>query len=555
MMEDAVTAGRAGSSSLPTELLQDVIGLASDAIVVVDELHRIVLFNRGAEEIFGYSASEAIGEPLSMLIPEPASAGHGAQVNGFAAGPVASLRSAHRGEISGLRRNGEVFPAEASISKHEIGGHRVYASIVRDISARKRQEAELRLLQAMALEIGAAADLDPAYQSALERVGQVTGWAAGEAWIPNATGDRFERGPVWTGGRSDLGTFHARSEGFRFVRGEGLVGRVWETGSPVWVHDLASCGEFIRRDTARDLGLHTAMFIPVLAGEEVVSVLAFYQFRERREDHHLLALVSAVAAQLGTLVQRKRAEAMQARQKRELEEQAAELARSNADLEQFVYVASHDLQEPLRMVASYTQLLERKYGERLDDEAREFIGYAVGGVRRMRELILDLLTYSRVGTRRGPLESTDANEVLAGTLFDLGPRIAESAATVAHDALPTVAADVVQIGQLLQNLIGNALKFHRPGVPPHVHVGARREGGAWVFRVADNGIGIEPEFRDRIFEIFQRLHSRDEYPGTGIGLAICRKIVERHGGRIWVESEPGGGTAFCFTLPPAGSAD
>jgi light-regulated signal transduction histidine kinase (bacteriophytochrome) len=231
-----------------------------------------------------------------------------------------------------------------------------------------------------------------------------------------------------------------------------------------------------------------------------------------------------------------------------LREKTEELARSNEDLEQFAYVASHDLQEPLRMVTSYVQLLARRYQGRLDSDANEFIGFAADGAVRMRKLINDLLTYSRVGMRGNELEPTDSEAALAQSVNDLKVAIEESGALVTHDPLPTVMADRPQLGQLFQNLIGNAIKF-RSNEPPRVHISASRNGNGWTFSVRDNGIGIAPEYSERIFVIFQRLHSREEYAGTGIGLAICKKIVDRHGGRIWVNSEVGKGATFYFTLP------
>jgi len=228
---------------------------------------------------------------------------------------------------------------------------------------------------------------------------------------------------------------------------------------------------------------------------------------------------------------------------------AADLARSNAELEQFAYVASHDLQEPLRMVASYTQLLARRYTGKLDEDADEFIGFAVDGARRMQELINDLLTYSRVGTRPLQLETVDSNQLVDQVVSDLAAAISDSKAEVTRDDLPTLRGDPTQLRQLFQNLIANGIKFHRPEEAARVHVSALLEHAAWTFSVSDNGIGIEQQYQDRIFALFQRLHTRADYPGTGIGLAICKKIVERHGGQIRVDSAPGRGTTFRFTLP------
>jgi PAS domain S-box-containing protein len=368
-----VERGRAREALRSSEArFAGIISISSDAIVSTDEEQRITLFNQGAENVFGYAAAEVLGQPLDLLIPERSRPSHAAQVRGFGESAVASRRMGERGRISGRRKGGEVFPADASISRLELGGRRIYTAVLRDVTDRVRGEEEL-------------------------------------------------------------------------------------------------------------------------------------------------------AARTG------------------------ELERSNAELEQFAYVASHDLQEPLRMVASYTQLLARRYRGRLDEDAEEFIGYAVDGVTRMQALINDLLAYSRVGTRGGAFEPVDTGAVLDRVLASLGPAMEDAGATVTHGPLPTVRGDAVQLGQLLQNLVGNAVKF-RGDAPPRVHVSAERGPGEWVFSVADNGIGIDPEYAERIFVIFQRLHTRAEYPGTGIGLAICKKIVERHGGRIWPEPAPGGGTVFRFTL-------
>jgi signal transduction histidine kinase len=234
-----------------------------------------------------------------------------------------------------------------------------------------------------------------------------------------------------------------------------------------------------------------------------------------------------------------------------LAREAAELARSNAELEQFVYVASHDLKEPLRMITSYLDLLQRRYKGKLDTDADEFIGFAVEGATRMQNLVSDLLAYSRASRGNVEMQRTDCEAAFGRAAANLSAAIKESAAALTHDRLPTVTANQSQLVQVFQNLIGNAIKF-RSAAPPRVHVAAEKSEEEWVFSVRDNGIGIDKLFSQRIFKMFERLHSQTEYPGTGIGLTISKQIVERHGGRIWVESQPRRGSVFFFTIPMRG---
>ncbi|MCF6157116.1 MAG: HAMP domain-containing protein [wastewater metagenome] len=277
-----------------------------------------------------------------------------------------------------------------------------------------------------------------------------------------------------------------------------------------------------------------------------------YRVKVNRNDEIgiLARSFNAMAGRLATVDALSKEIAERKRVEKQLKRYTAELNRSNEELQNFAYVASHDLQEPLRMISSYLQLLERRYKDKLDKDACEFIAYAVDGASRLQNLINGLLEYSRVDTRGKHFGPADCEIILKRVLSHLKITIEESNATVTHDPLPVVLADDTQIPQVFQNLISNAIKF-RGEEPPRIHISARPEGNEWIFSVRDNGIGIEPEYKERIFTIFKRLHGR-EYPGVGLGLSICRKIILRHGGRMWVESEYGKGTTFYFTLPIKG---
>jgi len=327
-------------------------------------------------------------------------------------------------------------------------------------------------------------------------------------------------------------------------------------------------------------GYNSLVVIPIRYRDQVLGAIHLADHKPSHFSLPSVALLESLAPLIGEAIHRFRAEAELSRYRDLLEElvrqrtseleaansqlhteiaerrraeetlrqTAEELERSNRDLEQFAYVASHDLQEPLRAVAGYVELLQHRYSDRLDGKALQFISGASDGAARMQTLIVDLLAFSRVGTQGKRFEPTDLNNALDLALKGLKVSLQEAGAKVTADVLPVLEVDATQVTQLFQNLIGNAVKF-RSDRPPEIHIGAKKRRGCWVFSVRDNGIGIEPQYRERIFLIFQRLHTRVKYPGTGIGLAICKKIVERHGGEIWVESEPGKGSIFCFTIP------
>ncbi|MEN5073793.1 ATP-binding protein [Isoptericola cucumis] len=293
-------------------------------------------------------------------------------------------------------------------------------------------------------------------------------------------------------------------------------------------------------------------------------------------EHMRRELVQQVAEVRQSHAETESARAQVAAQARELARSNTELERSNRDLEQFAYVASHDLQEPLRKVASFTQLLQKRYGDRLDERADQYIEFAADGARRMQRLIQDLLSFSRVGRSGAPPQDVDLERVLAQVLHDLEERVLEAGARVTHDPLPVVRGEPALIAMLVTNVVGNGLKFRDPQREPHLHLSARWVGdaeadragggrdnlgnldgtegpGAWEISCTDNGIGIDPQYAERVFVIFQRLHPKEVYSGTGIGLALVKRVVEHHGGRVWLEPAPGGGTTVRWTLPPAGA--
>lgn len=473
-------------------------------MLMIDRARRIVLVNRGAEKLFGYPRQEMVGATVEMLVPERFLDKHPEYVARFFDRPRTRAIGAGR-ELFGRRKDGSEVPIEIGLNPIETPeGMFTLASII-DITERKRAEA------------------------AHERLAAIVE-SSDDAIVSNTLGGFITS---WNRGAEQL---------FGYTAAEAI-------GQPV----LMIVPERLRDDKLREMER--------MRRDEEMGHLETVRRRKDGTEVDVSITLSPIRNAQGDVV----GESKIARDITELKRRDADLKRSNAELEQFAYVASHDLQEPLRMVASYTQLLAKRYKGKLDADADEFIAYAIDGATRMQALISDLLAYARVGTRGKSPRPTDCQAVLDQALRNLQARIEDQDAVVTHDPLPTVMGDETQLIQLFQNLISNAIKFRGDG-PPRIHISAQNsseirnlEGNKpntqdltpkteWVFSVRDNGIGIDPQYADRIFVIFQRLHSKTEYPGTGIGLAICKRIVERHGGRIWVESQPGAGTVFSFTL-------
>jgi PAS domain S-box-containing protein len=477
---------------------------APDAMVVVNQGGEIVLLNLQAEKQFGYRRDELLGQPVKNIIPE-----------GFAERLIADrLRSADDAlaqqigagiELTARRKDGSEFPIEIMLSPLESADGILVTAAIRNISVRRDAEHHL-------------AQMEGRYRGLLE--------AAPDAMVV-----------VNQGGEIVLLNLQAEKQ-FGYRRDELL-------GQPVKNIIPEGFAERLIADRLRSA--EDALAQQIGAGIELTA---------RRKDGSefpielmLSPLESAdgilVTAAIRDITTRKTAEA-------HLLQKVEELNRSNEELGQFAHIASHDLQEPLRMVASYTALLSKRYKGKLDSDADEFIAFAVDGATRMHGLIQDLLAYSRVGSKGNDLLDTSSDDALQQALLNLRGAIQESGALVTHGSLPNVLADETQLIQLFQNLVGNAIKYQRPGVP-QVHIAATVNGGKkWTFSVQDNGLGIETQYFERIFGMFQRLHKREEFAGTGVGLAICKKIVERHGGSISVESQPGRGSTFSFDL--AGSS-
>ncbi len=299
-------------------------------------------------------------------------------------------------------------------------------------------------------------------------------------------------------------------------------------------------------------GLRSFISVPLVYKDATIGVLHFSSLKPSAYSDYEVTMASLIADQIAGAIENSHLHAETVEADIALQRQAQELERSNAELEQFAYVASHDLQEPLRVIAGYVNLLEERYGDKLDQDAREFIGFATDAAYRMRALINALLQYSRVETHGNPFERMDCNRALSEAMADLEVSIAESEAEITSDTLPETLGDPVQISHVFENLISNAIKFRKDDLRPRIHVSCERDESEWRISVSDNGTGIRPRYQERIFGMFKRAHKRSKYPGTGIGLSLCLKIVERHEGRIWVESEVNQGSTFHFTIPVIG---
>jgi len=471
---------------------EQLLEFAPDAVLGVGRTGLIDLVNSQVEQIFGYSRDELIGQRIEKLIPERLHDLHESHRSGYFANP--RMRSMGAGlELHARRKDGSEFPCEISLSSIETDDGRVALAAVRDVTERHQAEDQFRQL----LEFAPDAVLGVGQAGLIElvnsQVEQIFGYERDEL-----IGERIEK--------LIPERFHPVHEGHR--AGYFSNPRTRSMGAGLELHARRKDGS----EFPCEISLSS---IPTDEGRVALAAVRDVTERHQAEE--------------------------------ELRQTSEQLARSNADLEQFAYVASHDLSEPLRTVTGFVQLLADRHAASLDDEAREFIAFATGGTARMQELLDGLLAYSRAGMMEQTPGAVDCAHTVERVLAGLTSSITEAGAEILVGDLPVVVADPTQLEQLFQNLLANALKF-RGSEAARIEVSAERTPAGYVFSIADHGIGIEPQYREQIFKMFTRLHSRDAYSGIGAGLAICRQIAIRNGGRIWVDETPGGGSTFRFEL-------
>ncbi|MCO6459290.1 MAG: PAS domain S-box protein [Pirellulaceae bacterium] len=540
------------------ERLRTFFAYAPEALVMLDaETGRFIEVNPKAEAIFGRPAEELTRVGPFDLSPEYQPDGRLSREAGQCVIQAALQGEAPVFEWWHTNAQGEQFPCEVRLVRMPWGQRNVLRGSITEISDRK----QLRLFElgrAQVLEsVARGAPLPDVLQTLARTIEDLLPGMMCSVLLLDAEGQC-----LLDGAGPSLPEFYRQAvHGLRIGPGVGSCGTSAHTGQRVIVADVLEhpyWADF--RELARQAGFRACWSEPIVSlDSHVLGTFAMY-FRQPRQPVRVELDIIEIGAQLAAVAiehdrtkERLRAanESLERRVAERTKELAAanrELERSNDELRQFAYIASHDLQEPIRMVSCFGQLLRSRHSEQLDDEARQWLDFVIEGGHRMQELINDLLDYSRVDGQARPFQAVPLARVLEHVQANLRSSIRDTGAVITHDELPVVVADKPQLIQLLQNLVANAIKFHETG-PPRVHLSATRADDCWQVSVRDQGIGIDPRYHERIFDFFKRLHGRDRFPGTGIGLAICRRVVERHGGRIWVESQPGQGSTFHFTLP------
>lgn len=461
--------------------------------LLINQKGEILFASTRLADMFGYNKQELVGKSVEILVPKQFHENHPRYRADYFADPQARAMGAGR-DLFGIKKDGSEFPVEIGLNPIVTDKEVLVLAAVADITQRKRQEERFKI----------ALDASPT-------------------------------GMVMIGERGKMVLVNQKAEELFGYKREELIGQSIEILVPERFRPTHSDYRkgFFANPQVRPMGAGRDLFGLRKDGTEFPVEIGLNPLTMEEGTFVISSIID--------ITERKRAE-------EELAEKRNKLEKMVEELQHFSYVASHDLKEPLRVVSSYTQLLEKRYKGQLDSNADQYIQFITGNVKRMYELINDLLNYSKLGIAQKPMQRSNCASIFDQAVANLQTAIKESGAEVTKNSLPEVTGDPILLVELFQNLIGNGIKFHGTE-KPQVTVSAEQKDHEWLFSVRDNGIGIEPQYKDRIFEMFQRLHRREEYPGTGIGLSICKKIVELHKGRIWVESELGKGSSFCFTIP------
>ncbi|MDA0692876.1 MAG: PAS domain S-box protein [Nitrospinae bacterium] len=514
-----------------------------DGIITIDEGEIIETFNTAAERLFGYRASEVLNKNISILMPEPYKAAHKQHIKRYLSTDETKILMVTR-ELQGLRKDGSIFDLELSVNSIVSDGKTWFLGIVRDITQRKKAEDKLQVhakhrgainkLSQIALPGDNVQELMDLAVHLLSRTLKAE-YCKVLKYIPEEHAFLLQAGWGWKKGL--VGKARV-SDGM-----ESQAGYTLRSNRPVVVKDLNREARFSNPKLLLDQGIISGMSVVIHAGAQIFGILSAHTKEMRVFSHEEVNFLQSMADILGSAIERKNAED-------KLEQKARELERSNQELEDFAFIASHDLQEPLRKVMLFGDRIKSVYPADADDRGLNYIDRLQNSMTKMQGFIHDLLEYSRVTRTSTPLKPINLEDVVSEALNNLEAQIKRSQGTVEVLPLPSINGDAFQLAQLFQNLISNALKYSKENVPPKIKVSSRSNGNfAWEILVEDNGIGIDPKYFHKIFKPFERLHSDDQYGGTGIGLAICAKVLSRHEGSVRLESVPDKGSVFIITLP------
>lgn len=525
------------------------------AIFMLDTEGNILTWSQGAERITGYTPEEILGKNLSIFYPQSA-IDRGEPQHGLR---EAVLKGRYEDEGWRKRKDGTRYWVNFINTPlfDQEGNLRGYARIARDTTEKRIAEETLRqkivleqkmvlvdLLQAVTIAINLAPTVEDAVATLLKEVCTHTKWSIGCGNIVDTESKgECQVSKVWYFPEG----FKIRADDSvlreKLVSGVGIAGKSWESGAPVWLDDISNDDSALCVWLSKHQGIKSGLAVPVYEGYRLFAIVEFFAAAGEKPDAPFLEVMANIGKQLTAIVERKRLEQL-------LSIEMQNLSRSNAELQEFAKIAAHDLQEPLKSVQGFVDLLKRRYSDQLGDDGKRFIVFIDDAVVRMEQLIRGVLDHSKIRSQEKRFERTNLNAVVQQVKENLSVSIEQSGARINSDELPEIVADKLQMVQLFQNLLANALKFRNPDTIPEINISWRRgTEGDYQFSVKDNGIGMDSRYLNKIFGMFSRLNAKTEYPGTGIGLAICKKIVEHHGGVIWAESQLGKGSELCFSLP------